>query len=86
MTRGFEGPRRAGGAWIGAVVETSVHVASQGGGLQGTGSKHPLAFLIHDGRMLSVFDAEGGPITEAHADRLCPGSVQRMLSAAAGEG
>ena len=67
-------PVRASGDWSVAVLsETVIRARQAGGGVFATGSKRPVAVVVHDGAALHAMDLKGRPLDVTTLEEGCPG-------------
>lgn len=65
---------------IAVVTRRAVRHFAVGGNFTVSGSKEPLAVLIHDGTSLRAWRIGGGEMTATEADHLLPGVEDRLLA------
>ena len=79
MTVALGPPLVVGDLAVAAIIQTQVSARQLFGGMiAASGSKVPLAVLVHNAGRLSAYRCDGRPMTLSEAERLCPGSIARM--------
>lgn len=78
----LEGPVRAGDALLAALVRQDVMPHRSGQMLAVTGSRQPVAFLIHAGGATGAFGPDGSALALEEIERLRPGTLAEFTSKA----
>jgi hypothetical protein len=76
----LEPPVFRNGLAVSALARVRLWPVGLAGGVAITGSKRPLAVLVHDGSTLRAFDLAGHPMSSARVEALHPGAAGTLAA------
>ena len=76
----LEPPVFRNGVAVSALARVSLWPVGLAGGVAITGSKRPIAVLLHDGTDLRAYDLAGHPMSPARVEALHPGTAATLAA------